>query len=357
MLRLPHAALVLALLCPLPSGGALAENITRENVWRIPPRELPPPNGASKELRAAIAAMPQPDVDMARNMVPKSADEWRAFAAANDQKVKQGVARLAKALNVSIIPGGIAGVRVFSVIPASMKEEHRNRLFLHMHGGAYVLNGGSAALTEAVLIAGRLGIPVASIDYRMPPDHPFPAALEDAVAVYRAIVKERDPSTLIVGGTSAGGGLVLATMLKLKETGAPMPAALFLGTPWADLTRTGDSFFINEGIDHTLGTHEGILEAAAKLYANGRDLRDPLLSPIYGELKGMPPTMLVSGTRDLFLSLVARLHRKLRDAGTEAQLHVIEGFAHGDYIGLTQTPESKAVWRELDAFVSRHAKR
>ncbi len=229
--------------------------------------------------------------------------------------------------------------------------------FVHIHGGAYVLNAGLAGQTEAIMIAARVGIPVISIDDCMLPDHPFPAALEDVAAVWQALVKEHDPETLAMGGTSAGAGLSMAAVIHFRRRGLPLPAALFLGTPRADLTETGDSFFINEGIDRTLVTWKGILENAARLYADGRELKDPLLSPLYGDLSGFPPTLLFTGTRDLFLSLAARAHRRLRNAGVPAELHVFEGLSHGEYIALHGTPESKAAYRELATFLKRHLKR
>ncbi len=324
--------------------------------WRIPARILPPPADASEALRKAIAAMPAPDIDAVLKATPGNREQWLALIRQNDEQVKKGVERLQRKYGVSIEEGSIAGVRVFTVTPRKINDENRDRLFLHVHGGAYILNGGRAALSEPILYAAHLGIRVITIDYRMPPDHPFPAALEDASAVYAALLKQHAPEKILMGGTSAGAGLVLATVLEMKKKGTPLPGALFLGTPWADLTKTGDSFFINEGIDHTLVTYDGVLEGAARLYANGHDLRDARLSPIYGDLAGLPPVFLVTGTRDLFLSIVARLHRKLRKAGVAADLHVVEGFAHGDYIGLSDTPEAREIYDELHTFIMRTLK-
>ncbi len=324
--------------------------------WRIPPRLLPPPAGASKELQAIIRASKQPTIAEVLAMAPKSKEGWKKLQAALDAQPRANAPKLAKALGVAIRPDTIAGVKVFRLTPAKVDPAHRNHIFLHVHGGAYVLNAGLAGQTEAIMIAAKTGIPVISVDYRMPPDHPFPAALEDVTAVWQALVKTHDPAAIAMGGTSAGAGLSMAALIHFKSQGLPLPAALFLGTPWADLTETGDSFFINEGIDRTLVTWKGMLEGAARLYADGRDLKEPLLSPLYGDLKGFPPTLLFTGTRDLFLSLTARAHRRLRDAGVPAELHVFEGFSHGEYIALRDTPESKAAYRELAAFLKRHLK-
>jgi hypothetical protein len=122
---------------------------------------------------------------------------------------------------------------------------------------------------------------VISIDYRMPPDFPYPAAMDDAMAVWKEVVKTNDPNKMAIFGTSTGGGMTLAMVLRAKTEGLPLPAATAPGTPWSDMTKTGDSFFTNDKVDNILVSNDGWLGDAAKLYANGHDLKDPQLSPIY----------------------------------------------------------------------------
>jgi acetyl esterase/lipase len=136
--------------------------------------------------------------------------------------------------------------------------------------------------------------------------------------------------------------------------GIDVPGALYAGTPWADLTKTGDSYIINQGVDRLLITYDGLLAGAARLYAGDLDLKDPLLSPVYGEFHGFPPTFLVTGTRDLFLSNTARVHTKIRAAGVVADLLVYEGVSHGDYAFEPTSPESLMTYAELNAFLLRH---
>ena len=162
---------------------------------------------------------------------------------------------------------------------------------------------------------------------------------------------------MALGGTSAGGGLILASTHKFIELGFPLPGALFAGTPWSDLTKTGDSYVTNEGVDYLLVTYEGVLAGAAKLYAGDHDMIDPLISPVYGDFKGFPPTYLVSGTRDMFLSNTVRTHRKLCAAGVVADLNVYEGFSHGEYLKTIDSPESEEVFAELGAFLLEHLKK
>ena len=148
---------------------------------------------------------------------------------------------------------------------------------------------------------------VIAIDYRMPPARPFPAAVDDAVAVYRHVLGNRPARSIALGGTSAGGGLTLATVRQLIELGVDVPGAIYLGTPWADLTDTSDTLHTNEAIDRVLLNYDGWLSAAARLYAGDHELTHRLISPVYGEFDGFPPTYLISGTRDMPLSGIVKL--------------------------------------------------
>jgi acetyl esterase/lipase len=150
--------------------------------------------------------------------------------------------------------------------------------------------------------------------------------------------------------------MTLATVIRLKELGLPLPGALMAGTPWADLTKTGDSYFTNEFVDNVLGSYDGSLEAAAKLYAGTHDRKEPLLSPIYGDLSGFPPTVLLSGTRDLFLSNTVRVHQKLLQSGVNADLLVFEGQSHADYLQY-DSPECAIALREVAQFFDRNLDR
>jgi acetyl esterase/lipase len=182
----------------------------------------------------------------------------------------------------------------------------------------------------------------------MPPLHPYPAALDDAVAVYRALLDERAPGDIIVGGGSAGGNLAAALLVRAKDEGLALPAALVLLTPEVDLTESGDSFQTNLGIDNVLG----LLREVNLLYANGHDLAHPYLSPLFADVSGFPPTYLQAGTRDLFLSNTVRMHRKLRSAGVDAELHVFEAMPHGGFGGTA--PEDFEARAELRRFLDRH---
>ena len=204
------------------------------------------------------------------------------------------------------------------------------------------------------MIAATSGIEVISVDYTLSTDEPFPRALNDLVAVYQALLKTFPAAAIAVGGSSAGGNLTLATVLKLKALNIDVPGALFVGTPNADLMYTGDTIITNEYVDNTLVTVEGMIRASAKLYAGDHDLKNPLISPLYGDFSDFPPTYLVAGTRDLLLSDTVKVHRKLREAGVEADLNVFEGLPHGAYLAAPGSKEFNGALGDLKTFLQRH---
>src|SRR5205085_2739234 len=285
---------------------------------------------------------------------PQDAAAWKAWVKKRSDALAATLPALREKLGVKVEPATIAGVDASIVTPNDIPEANRNRLLVHVHGGGYVLFPGESATREAILMAGYGKFKIISIDYRMPPDHPYPAAMDDAMAVWKEVVKTNDPKKMAIFGTSTGGGMTLAMVLRAKKEGLPLPAATAPGTPWSDMTKTGDTFFTNEMIDNILVSNDGWLGDAAKLYANGTDLKDPQLSPVYGDLSIFPPTILTSGTRDLFLSNTVRVHRKLRQAGVVSDLHVFEGQSHAQYAGHPYAPETKEHFGELAAFYDKY---
>jgi acetyl esterase/lipase len=317
----------------------------------VPGRAIPVPPTASPQLQAAIAApyrVPNWNAD------PKSAADWKELIGrlAADGAARQKAVR--EKLGVTMEASQIGGVKVFILTPKEIPPANRNRLLVNVHGGGYVYNPGEAGTGEAALLAAHGGFKVIAIDYRMPPDFPYPAAMDDAMAVWKEVVKTNDPRNMAIFGTSTGGGMTLAMILRAKQEGLPLPAAIAPGTPWSDLTETGDTYKTNEWIDNVLVSYHGYLKRAALLYANGHDLRDPQLSPIYGDFSGFAPAILTSGTRDLFLSLTVMTHRKLRRAGVEAELQVFEGMSHAQYNFDPSMPESKETFVEIARFFDKH---
>lgn len=151
----------------------------------------------------------------------------------------------------------MAGVPVFILEPKEMPPGNRNRVLMNLHGGGYVYGPGEVGTGEAAAMAGYGHFKVIEADYRMPPAAPYPAAMDDAMAVYKALLTTGDPARIAVFGTSTGGGMTLAMMLRAKAESVPLPAAIAPGTPWADLTDIGDSYKTNEWLDNILVSHDG----------------------------------------------------------------------------------------------------
>jgi monoterpene epsilon-lactone hydrolase len=319
----------------------------------VPARLVPVPATVSAEMQKIIGAPRR----RTWKLRPKTNEEWKSIvdaAAAIAIGTLPGLCKRRRVIFEKIV---VDGVRAFMVTPQDIAPENRDRLLIHLHGGCYVLSPGEAGLPEAILMAGFGRFKVICVDYRMPPEAYFPAALDDAVAVWKAALKIADPRKMAVFGTSAGGALTLALVLRAKELGLPLPAAIAPGTPMSDATKTGDTFHTNEMLDNVLVSSNGFCDAGAAFYANGHDLADPLLSPVYGDLRGFPPTILTSGTRDLLLSNTVRVHRKLRQAGVEADLNVYEGQAHAHYLVNDEAPETAEAFAEIAAFFDKHLAR
>lgn len=345
-LRLAAATAVLPSLEPVTRAAALR---APPSARKVPERVIPVPDTVSPQMQDLIRPAFDP------TPVPRSTADWKMLVEEHRKKVVAELPKLRQALDVSVKqPDDTGPVKIFVVTPKTIPPENRDRILLHLHPGYRVFNPGEAGTREAILMAHFARYKVVTVDYRMPPDSPFPAALDDAVTAYRELLKTAKPENIGIFGASAGGSLTLTTLLRAKMENLPMPAAIAPGSPSVDLSETGDTLFTNAFVDNVLGTRDGLIEATALLYANGRDLKDPLLSPIYGDVRGFPPAILTSGTRDLYLSNTVRMHRKLREAGVEAVLQVWEGQSHTQYMRDVSAPETKEYHDEVKRFFDLH---
>ena len=322
-----------------------------ETPVRVPARDIPAPPTISPEARAALsagAAMPAASRPVAGDL-----EGWRTAIVASEAMWRPLAADLLNGCTSQTETRSIAGVTCYVSTPPGLDDAARRRVYLYFHGGALVFGGGDFAKAFGAVTAERLGVTTVSVDYRMPPDHPFPAAPEDCVAVYRELLKTYDPASVVIGGSSAGGNLAAVTALMIRDRGLPAPAAVILLTPEVDLLETGDTFQTNYLLDVQL---KGGLPECNALYAGGHDLADPYVSPLFAEFgAGFPPTFIQSGTRDLFLSNSVLMHRKLRKAGVEAELHVWEAMPHGGF-GFGDVPENREINDELRMFIGKHCR-
>ncbi len=310
-------------------------------------RFIPVPRSVSVEAQRFLS-MDLSAMSATEEIEPGDKDGWRAqFAATNDMLAT--VLESLATVPVELETISVDGVPVYVVVPEALATEADLPVYFDIHGGGFTVGTGETCKVMAKASVARTGMKIWAPDYRMPPDHPYPAALDDCIAAYRGLLEVQSPDRIIVGGGSAGGNLAAALMLRARDEGLPMPAALVLLSPEADLTESGDSFATNLGVDTVLTSS---LAPSIALYADGHDLTHPYLSPLFGDYTPpFPPTMLQTGTRDLFLSNTVRLHRKLRDSGVDAELHVFEAMPHGGFFG---TPEDDEVGVEVRRFVAAH---
>jgi acetyl esterase/lipase len=276
-------------------------------------------------------------------------DAWKKRTAASDEAMAAVLGARVDPRRSKVEELVIATARVYQVTPQGVDDGDR-RVYLEIHGGALVGCAGDACRLNGMWVAERVQARTWAVDYRMPPDHPYPAGLDDCVAAYRALVNRLGPEQIVVGGESAGANLAAALMLRARDEGLPLPAAAVLITPEIDLTESGDTFRTNLGVDTVLTRS---LMGANLLYAGGHDLSHPYLSPLFGDFsQGFPPTILTAGTRDLFLSNAVRMHRALRREGIEAELHVMEAAPHGGFFGTA--PEDTEIDHEVRSFAENH---
>ncbi|MBJ7450805.1 MAG: alpha/beta hydrolase fold domain-containing protein [Blastococcus sp.] len=216
---------------------------------------------------------------------------------------------------------------------------------LFLHGGAYVLGSAHQALAS-VSVCTHGGPDLVSVEYRLAPEHPHPAAVDDALAVYRELVRSPGADRLVVAGGSAGGGLLLLLLQRARDEGLPMPVAAVAEYPWADLSLSGASATANVGRDMLVRSQ--LLEEAA-WFAGGRDLRDPAVSPLFGSFRGLPRTWIPVGTADLLLDDARRVAAAMVADGVDVDLEEWPGAIHA----FTALPlrEGRLYRRRLRAFV------
>jgi acetyl esterase/lipase len=304
-----------------------------------PAAHMPPfPETVSSEARAVLAALAGagptdqlPDMALAR----QTAEMVQAQIGAEQLKAHA----------VAVTDAVVAGVRVRRIARRE-GEVDRAKVLMNLHGGGFATDSGS--LTENIPIAALSGIEVVAVLYRFAPEHPFPAAVDDALAVYKALLSEHDPRDIGVYGTSAGAVIGPQLMMRLRAERLPLPAVLgvFSGEP--DLTGTADSLNI-----FARSIESQALTGAKDAYVGGADPNDPLLSPIRGDLAGFPPTLCVSSGRDILLSGTCNLARALGDAGVATELVVYDALPHA-FWSYVLAPESDDAFRRMAGFLARH---
>ena len=292
-------------------------------------RVVPMPSTISPEAQKWLDSLDHQKVGPPDTLAERRThtDAWRKMASAEARRLYP----------VNVEETSLAGLRADIITPLS--DAGSKRVLINLHGGGF--NSDSGSLIEGIPIANLAKIKVVSVYYRLAPENPFPAAVDDVVAVYKELLKTYPPRSIGIFGTSAGAILTCEVAVRLKQLALPLPAALGIFSGLGDFSRVGDSrqLFTLNGLP---GRMEPIdpNHLPDNEYAGKMDRTDPVLSPLFADLRGMPPSLLVTSTRDILLSDTATLHRALLRAGDDTQLVVFEALPHAFWYHF-QLPETK----------------
>jgi epsilon-lactone hydrolase len=293
-------------------------------------RVVPMPNTISPEAQEWLAALTH------KKGGPQTLEQRRA---ATDEWRRADSAEARRRYPVNVQEAATGGVRTDIITPLETPEANRKLVLINLHGGGF--NSDSGSLIEGVPISNLAKIKVVSVYYRLAPENPFPAAVDDVVAVYKELLKTYKPQDIGVFGTSAGAILTYEAAVRFKQLGLPLPAALGAFSTLADFSRPSDSrqLFTLDGFPGDMNPTD-TAHPPNDQYPGKTDRKNPVLSPIFADLKGMPPTLLVSSTRDILLSDTSTFHRALLRAGNDAQLVVFDALPHAFWYHF-QLPETQ----------------
>lgn len=234
------------------------------------------------------------------------------------------MARIPVASDVDYISTTIGGVNAIDVTIRSIDTAN---MILYFHGGVYVIGSAATSVPLVSDLARRAQARALTVDYRLAPEHPYPAAVDDARAAYEGLLAQGvDAGQIALAGESAGGGLAVATLLALRDAGTPLPSSAFLMSPYADLTLSGETILENQATDLVL-TPEG-LRLRVPDYVDGADASNPQISPVFGDLSGLPPLLIQASSHEILLSDALRLARKAAIDGVPVTLEVTPGVPH-----------------------------
>jgi monoterpene epsilon-lactone hydrolase len=312
------------------------------HISRIVPMPATISPEAQKWLESLTRTTPGPESLAERRA---RTDVWRARNSAEARKLYP----------VNVEESTIGGVRTDIITPLTTPAENKSRVLINLHGGGF--NSDSGSLIEGVPISNLTEMKVVSVYYRLAPENPFPAAVDDVVTVYKELLKSYKPQSIGIFGTSAGAILTAEVTVRLKQLGLPAPGALGIFSGLADFSRAGDSWqlFTLNGLPGELQpTYPGARHDEE--YVGKIDPRNPALSPLFADLHGMPPTLLVTSTRDILLSSTTIFHRALLQAGNDSQLVVFEALPHAFWYHF-QLPETREALELMAKFLDERLRR
>jgi len=308
-------------------------------------RVVPVPATISPEAQQMLARV-ESDAAVPQTLEQRrtGTDQWQAGVGEQFKKLYP----------VNIASDTIAGVPVRVITPLTIAPEKRNHVLINLHGGGF--NSDSGSLSETIPVANLSGIKVIAVLYRLAPEHPFPAGLDDAVPAHKELLKTYTPEHIAISGTSAGAILTAEVTVKLKQLKLPLPAATGIFSGLGDFSQVGDSIalFALNGFSGHLGPPKPGARNP-EYFPASTDPKDPVLSPLYADLRGFPPTLFITSGRDLLLSGTTILHRAYLRAGVDAQLVVFEALPHA-FWNNPALPESKEVDQLMATFLAKYLK-
>ena len=268
-------------------------------------------------------------------------EAWRSGM----QRTAPFVPRPRRGTKITVVEAG--GVRMHRTATAASRGE---RNVLYLHGGGYVSGGPLFYRHFTWRIADLMKARVWTLEYRLAPEHPFPAALDDAVSAFHWLTQEAGADELFVMGDSAGAGLALCLLLKLRDSGTPLPAAAVAMSPWTDLALTGTSLTGNAAADPMLNARD--LPELVCCYLAGADPRDPYASPLYGDPTGLPPVLIQTGSDEILRDDAVRMAEKLQQANPQSRLEIWPRMPHAFQLFVPALPEAHAAIAQIGAFIA-----
>ena len=276
-------------------------------------------------------------------------DEGLLNVEQNRENLEKRVFLFRKPKNVEVEQISIRGIPCEWLIPPLSDKDC---VIIYLHGGSYIAGSPNSHRSIAARIGKASKIPVLFIDYSLAPENPFPAALEDVIKVYTWLLEQNKKSNkIIIAGDSAGGGLTLATLIKLRDENMVLPAAAVCLSPWTDLALTGDS--VKTKAKEEVMVTKSELQQSVKLYLKEADSKNPLASPLYADLKGLPPLLLQTGTKEIILDDTTRFAKKAIEADVDVTADIWPGMWHVFQIFGNLMPESKKAIEKIGEFIQK----
>lgn len=313
--------------------------------FSIPKTISPEAQKALAGFSRAAATAPLPEADDLAG--------WKTVQEKVEQKRAAANKAVIEKYQPEITPRKLGGVPVLDIKPKGWEES--KKILVYTHGGAYTMYSAFSRLMSAVPMAHDTGFRVISVNYTLAPVGKWEQVTDEVVTVIQALIEEGHPlSEIAVYGESAGGGLAAGTVLKLRDKGLGMPAAVVLWSPWADITENGDTYTTLQQADPLLYYPDN-LKHCADAYADPKDQKHPYVSPVYGDYsKGFPPTLIQAGTKEIFVSNAVRQYQAIDTAGIPAKLDLYEGMWHIFQVFNYDIPESKLARKKVKAFLAEH---